>query len=255
LQPTGQKGHYTFNFPIQPSQGEKETLFDVRYQLPYSSGKYSFTAKEPLAADNVAVLLPKSMSLTAGAGVDFKQVDEDPGVLTFIVKNVPSGKTIDFTVSGSGSMPRENQGTNTSTASGGQSGDASASGSQTGTQAGGGLAAPINTPDPLTKYKWWILGSLALLLAAVAAFLLRKPAGEQAAGLASGAGIAAGAGNSAAFAATPDSRNASLLNVLKEELFALESEKLSGTISAEEYAELKPALETVLKRALKRISR
>jgi len=257
LQPTGQKGHYAFNFPIQPSQGEKETLFDVRYQLPYSGGKYSFTAKEPLPADNLAVLLPKGMSFTAGAGADFKQVEEDPGVLTFIAKNALPGKTIEFTVSGSGAMPRENQGTNASAASGTQSSDASASGSQSGTQAGGGLAAPINTPDPLTKYKWWILGALALLLAAVAAFLLRKPAADPAAGLASGAAIAAGQENSTAFAAsaTPASRNASLLNVLKDELFALESEKLSGTISAEEYAELKPALETVLKRALKRSSR
>ena len=236
LQPTGQKGRYAFNFPIQPSQGEKETLFDVRYQLPYSGGKYSFTA---------------------GAGADFKQVEEDPGVLTFIAKNALPGKTIEFTVSGSGAMPRENQGTNASAASGTQSSDASASGSQSGTQAGGGLAAPINTPDPLTKYKWWILGALALLLAAVAAFLLRKPAADPAAGLASGAAIAAGQENSTAFAAsaTPASRNASLLNVLKDELFALESEKLSGTISAEEYAELKPALETVLKRALMRSSR
>jgi ribosomal protein L29 len=45
-----------------------------------------------------------------------------------------------------------------------------------------------------------------------------------------------------------------LLNALKEELFSLESEKLSGTLSPEEYAEVKPALEVVLKRALKRNS-
>jgi hypothetical protein len=69
-----------------------------------------------------------------------------------------------------------------------------------------------------------------------------------------GAGIDAGRENSAAFAATPASSSASLLSVLKEELFALESEKLSGTISAAEYAEQKPALETVMKRALKRSS-
>jgi len=40
--------------------------------------------------------------------------------------------------------------------------------------------------------------------------------------------------------------------VLKEELFALESEKISGTITAEEYARVKAALEIVLKRALKK---
>jgi hypothetical protein len=43
-----------------------------------------------------------------------------------------------------------------------------------------------------------------------------------------------------------------LLNVLKEELFAIESERISGTLSSAEYAEQKAALETVLRRALKR---
>ena len=39
---------------------------------------------------------------------------------------------------------------------------------------------------------------------------------------------------------------------IKEELFALESEKISGKISPEEYAEARAALETVLKRAMAR---
>ena len=47
------------------------------------------------------------------------------------------------------------------------------------------------------------------------------------------------------------SHNATLLAVLKEEIFAIESEKLSGTITPGEYREQKEALETVLKRALK----
>jgi len=44
----------------------------------------------------------------------------------------------------------------------------------------------------------------------------------------------------------------SLLNALKEELFAIETEKINGTISPEDYASVKSALEIVLKRALKR---
>jgi hypothetical protein len=44
------------------------------------------------------------------------------------------------------------------------------------------------------------------------------------------------------------------LNALKEELFSLESDKLTGTVSSAEYAETKSALETVLKRALKKSS-
>ena len=47
-------------------------------------------------------------------------------------------------------------------------------------------------------------------------------------------------------------RTPHLLNVLKEELFAVESEKISGTITPAEYAEVKAALETVLRRALKK---
>ena len=49
----------------------------------------------------------------------------------------------------------------------------------------------------------------------------------------------------------PADGNAALLHALKEELFAIESEKLSGAISAQEYAEVKAGLEAVLKRALK----
>jgi hypothetical protein len=61
----------------------------------------------------------------------------------------------------------------------------------------------------------------------------------------------AGAGSYPVFA-SPASKNTALLNVLKEELFALESEKISGTIAPEEYVQVKAALETVLKRALKK---
>jgi hypothetical protein len=52
--------------------------------------------------------------------------------------------------------------------------------------------------------------------------------------------------------AAPVAGNAALLGILKDELFALESEKASGTISPGEYAEVKTGLEAVLKRALKR---
>jgi hypothetical protein len=111
-----------------------------------------------------------------------------------------------------------------------------------GARPGGGIGNPINTPDPLSKYKGWILGGLALLMVVTAAFLLRKPA--------SGAAFDARAVQAVA---PPADKNAALLNVLKEELFALESEKIAGTLAPEEYAKVKLALETVLKHALKRV--
>jgi hypothetical protein len=246
LDQVGTKGHYAFNFPIQPDEGDKDTLFQLEYTLPYSSGKYTFHPQVSLPTQNVGVLMPKSMSFEAGTGSLFQSVQEDPGVLTYVAKNLTPGKALEFTVSGTGSMPREQQGAAQQGDSGGQ-----AAGTP-GNQPGGGIGEPINTPDPLSKYKWWILGGLALLLAAAAAFLLRKPAGAPGAVGAPSQGFAAAPAYVAP--SSPAAKNAALLNALKEELFALESEKLSGKVKPEEYAEAKAALETVLKRALKRNS-
>ena len=246
LDPVGAKGHYAFNFPIQPDEGDKDTLFQVEYTVPYSDGKFTFHPSVTLPTENIAVLLPKSMTFAAGAGSTFQSVPEDPNVQTFVAKNAVPGKALAFTISGNGSMPREQQADN-----GGQA--AAGAGSQAGVPSGpgGGIGVPINTPDPLSKYKWWILGGLALLMAAAAAFLLRKPVPAVA-----GGPVVYEPGTSAApvysSPSTPSAKNTALLNALKEELFALESEKLSGTFAPAEYAETKAALEIVLKRALKR---
>ena len=246
LDPDGPKGHYAFNFPIQPDDGEKSTLFQLTYDVPYSSGKFTFKTQVSLPTQSVGVLLPKSMTFTAGAGAVFQSVPEDPSIQTFVAKNAVPGKALEFTVSGTGSIPREQQGAPAAQggAMGGQDSGAQpqeASGADN--RPGGGIGNPINTPDPLTKYKWWILGGLAILLAAAAAFLLRKPEGVV---------TAQGGGATAETFASPAARGSALLNVLKEEMFALESEKIAGTVAPEEYAEVKAALETVLKRALKR---
>ena len=144
-------------------------------------------------------------------------------------------------------MPREDQG----------AGAGAQAGTQPGGQPGGGIGEPINTPDPLSKYKWWILGGLALVFVAAAAFLLRKPT--------TGAPVvSAAAGSVATHApnvsypntshASAAGKNGALLSALKEELFSLESDKLTGVVSPAEYAETKAALEIVLKRALKKSS-
>jgi hypothetical protein len=251
LDPDGPKGHYSFNFPIQPDDGDKSTLFQLSYDLPYGSGKFTFKPQVTLPTQSVGVLVPKSMTFTAGAGSTFQSVPEDPSIQTFVARNAIPGKPLEFTVSGSGSIPREAQGApaGQQPGAGGQSQDASAPGGQP----GGGIGNPINTPDPLSKYKWWILGGLALLLAAAAAFLLRKPPAPLAPGAvnATVARFDTSAGPAQTFA-SPAARSSALLSALKEELFALESEKIAGTLSPQEYAEAKAALETVLRRALNR---
>src|SRR5579883_3083026 len=223
--PTGEKGYYAFVFPVRPG----ETRFQVSYHLPYN-GSFTFTPKVSLPTQNVAVMLPKSMKFAAGGTVPFQAINEDVNAQTFLARNVSPSQAMAFTVSGSGSMPREEQGQG-----GDQSGQASAANDN---RPGGGLGNPIDTPDPLNKYKWWILSGLALILAIAAAFLLRgKPE----------AAVATSSSPAPAMPVQGD-----LLATLKEELFALETERLEGKLTEYEYTEQKSALETVLRRALSR---
>lgn len=241
LQPNGAKGHYAFNFPIQPDEGDKDTQFNISYTIPYS-GSFTFHPQESLSTQSVGVLMPKSMTFAAGSGSTFTAINQDPNIQTFVAKNAAPGKALEFTVSGTGSMPREEQGA----PAGGQSGAASG-------QPGGGIGEPINTPDPLSKYKWWILGGLAIIFAAAAAFLLRRPAGTPGVVVGgSGAAVAPTPAYAPHVASSPAAKNGALLAALKEELFSLESDKLTGVVTPAEYAETKAALETVLKRALKK---
>jgi hypothetical protein len=242
--PLSQKGHFTLNVPIQPDEGENQTVFVLRYHLPYT-GSYEFSPKILTPVENYAVQMPKAMSLTPGSGANFQLVQppqQGPAVLTFLAKNAVPGKPLDFTVSGNGSLPREDQGGQQS--AGGQDNSGAAPGA--GGQPGGGIGNPINTPDPLSKYKWWILGGLVIVLVAAAGFLVRKPAGAPV-----GSGAALDAALNPTPVTSPTTKKSQLLNAIKEELFTLESEKINGTIEPDEFAKVKDALETVLKRALK----
>ncbi len=286
LIPLTPKGHYSFNVPIQPDQGQKETLFEVQYHISYS-GKYTFKPSLTMPADNFVVYVPKSMNFSGASGADFQNVQDDPRVTTNIAKNVHPGQPISFTISGEGQMPRNAQqpGMSPQAMMGGGGGAAPDTSAPASTP-GGGIGNPINTPDPLTRYKWWILGGLTLLLVAAAIYLLRgRSAGsEEAPVLASSLSsdtdsrplpsvprsiapladytpppprrapepVIAPPPYSPAANSAPASGNAALLASLKDELFAIETERLNGTLSPEEYAQAKAGLEAMLKRALKK---
>jgi hypothetical protein len=283
LTPLPEKGHYTFNIPIQPDKGQNETLFEVQYHFPYN-GKLTVKPQVMMPADNFVVYVPKSMTFSAATGAEFQTVQDDPKVITNIAKNVHPGQAISFQVAGEGQMPRDQQKPAMSPqAAMGMGGGAPAAASDTSTPGngpGGGIGNPIGTPDPLTKYKWWILGGLTLLLVIAAIYLLRgrTPAAEGGSLLASASPDLEGRPlpavprsiapvtdfvppppprvptpvySPAAHAAPADSK-AALLSSIKDELFALESEKLSGSLTPEEYANAKAGLEAMLKRALKK---
>src|SRR5579871_1016697 len=170
LIPLSPKGHYTFNVPIQPDQGQKETLFEVQYHVNYN-GKYTFKPTLLMPADNFVVYVPKSMTFSGASGADFQNAQDDPRVNTNIAHNVHPGQAIAFTVSEEGQMPRnQQQGMSPQAMMGGGGGGAATDTAATPSTPGGGIGNPIGTPDPLTRYKWWILGGLTLLLVIAAIY-------------------------------------------------------------------------------------
>jgi len=253
--PVSPKGHYAFSFPIRPNEGENGTRFQLTYHVAYS-GSYKFSPKLLQATDNVAIMLPKSMKFEPGAGTSYQTVPDDVNAQTFLMRGVKPGQPLEFTVSGTGAFPRDTQAGAADGSGGPQAGPQgsadNAAPNGPGGAPGGGLGNPIATPDPIDKYKYWILGALALVLAGAAAFLLRKPAGAAAPAPVAAGAVAVDTQAVAFTAPTGRSKSQLLLEALKEELFAIESEKIAGKLSSEEYTEAKLALETVLRRALSR---
>jgi hypothetical protein len=241
--PQADKGHYAFVFPVRPG----ETRFQLSYTLPYN-GSYKFTPRIALPADNIAVMLPKSMTFEGGA--PFQAADVDANAQTYLAKNVLPSQALAFTVSGTGVMPRDSEQAGAS-APGDTGNGVQGPSAESDNRPGGGLGNPIDTPDPLQKYKWWILSGLALVLVIAAAFFLRaKPAEAIAAEPVPSPLIPTPIPSSSGHSGSGN--RGSLLAALKDELFALETDRLEGKLSEPEYAEHKAALEQVLRRALAR---
>ncbi len=266
--PLGPPGEYAFIFPLRPG----ETRFQVSYRLPYS-GSLQFQPRVATPVDNLALILPKSMHFAGTPAAAFQPIDEDVNVQTYLSKNVAPGAKLAFRISGSGQLPQETAatqgGANAGSANPGAEGNAQSAPANpeaaaqaaavNNTRPGIGLGVPIDTPDPLHKYKWWII-SLAVILLAIGAGVSMRQASPLA--------TAAGGGGAVDFNSRvngipapatdvaphnqPVEHGARLLQALKEELFALESDRLEGRIAPEEYDRQKGALEIVLKRALER---
>jgi len=253
--PLGPPGSYAFVFPLRPG----ETRFQVAYRLPYS-GSFQFQPRVAAPVDNFALILPKSIHFTGSPANLFQPINDDVSVQTFLVKNLAPSAKVAFRISGTGQLPQETAAPQASANAGPQSGAESAApanpqaaaqaAAESNTRPGIGLGVPIDTPDPLHKYKWWII-SLAVVLLAIGAGVLMKQTNPvldtgNVASPTSAAPTVVGLPS----AAQPHS--AVLLQALKEELFSLESERIQGRISPEEYDRQKSALEIVLKRALER---
>lgn len=238
--PVGPPGEYAFVFPVRPG----ETRFQVSYRLPYS-GSMQFQPRVAAPVDNFALILPKSMHFAGTPATAFQPIDEDVNVQTYLSKNVVPGAKLAFHISGSGRLPQETPASQNG-ANGPQSAPtnpeaAAQAAAVNNTRPGIGLGVPLDTPSPLEKYKWWII-SLAVVLLAIGAGVSMKQT------------TPAAPATTAAVAIPPNpaNRRTQLLDALKDEMFALETDRLEGRVGPEEYERQKSALETVLKRALER---
>ncbi len=232
--PMGDPDHYTILFPIRPGQTE----FQVTYHLNYK-GSFTFHPRPATPIDNLVLILPKSMSFKPGASTPYTSVDEEPGAQTYVARNVQPSQPLDFTVGGSGQLPRDNGAPGT----GGPTTNPTSvqADPNTDTRPGGGLGTPVDKDaerDPWTKYRWWIIAGVALAFAAGAGFMLRTPAPARTGAVAGHAPIPAGPHGA--------------LQILRDEMFSLETDRMTGKLSDGQYSDLKAAYDTVLKRTLDR---
>jgi len=239
------KNRYAFLFPLRPG----ETQFQVSYHMPYS-GEASFDPKTLYGAQHFVVVLPKTMQFSSGPGATFQSM-QDPRQSDSVVQvasNTTAGQPLAFKISGTGTMSdaaEETQG------AGSPVGGAQTSGAVAGrdSRPGGGLGPPIDAPDPLEKYRWYILGGFGIVLAGGAIYIASR---SKTASVADFGPTDVELGIPTAPKPKPADRTALLLEALKEEIFQLEVEHKQGRISQQEYEKAKTALDQTLERAVKR---
>ena len=225
--PSGAKSVYAYDFPIKPGQ----TRFDVFYKLPYSgSYEYSFTPDTPL--DEVGILLPKSMKF-AGVSPGFVQDRDEAGLNVYFVKNAAANQPVKFSVSGEGLI-----GNAATTAGEGQ-------------PASGG-SAPAPSSSGGSSGVLWFVGSAIVILIGGAVFVLWRRSETVKADSGSKNAKPAGKARAQAQGQPAKSEPADMLEVLKDELFQLETDRLNGKISQDEYDKTKAGLDTLFRRQMKR---
>jgi len=216
----GQPGRYAINFPIRPG----DTLFKYTYHLPYS-GPTRFHLRVPYPIQKFAVMHPPSLSFKAlrrGAfvspgmanGLQIEKAVSEP-----LVGDVPA-----FEVSGVGlaSAPP-------SLAQASPPPKVSPPPLPTTVPANNSRGGLSTTTAHGTPMLWLLLGAVGGVLAIVLAVWMRRGRAAQ---------------------SKSTSREQPRIEVLKEELFQLELDRARGSISAEDYAATKQALNHTLERAL-----
>ncbi len=251
------KTHYAFFFPLRPGT----TQFQIAYQLPYT-GSANIDPKSVYPLQHFVAILPKTMQFTAAAGTKYQSMNDpqQPDANVQVASGAELGQPLAFKISGQGVLQARQE----------NAGQPSEGGSaQSDSRPGGGLGPPIDAPDPLQKYRWYILAAFAAALIIGGIFVASRQQSANRAARAKGSGLTVEDEEDLMPAEMPPARapksrevresrelqaprTSMLLEGLKEELFELEVEHKQGRISQQEYEKSKAALDHTLQRALKR---
>lgn len=246
--PERDKNRYSFIFPLRPGF----THFEVSYQLPYSRSA-NLDPRSIYPLQNFVVILPKAMQFHAtpgSAGFKVMNSPNQPDASVRVAANTKGGQNLGFNISGDGALETSQQRGPEGSAKGEQSSTGGTSGTSD-SRPGGGLGPPIDAPDPLQKYRWWILASFAtaMLLGSIYVASRRRPTTRALRHKDfNGPGDGTGEGTRTFVRARP---NSNLMEGIKEQLFQIESKHKQGQISQSEYERAKAALDQTLSRALK----
>jgi len=264
------KTRFAFNFPLRPGT----TQFQVAYTLPYT-GSANIDPKSLYPLQHFVAIVPKAMQFAPASGTNYQAVNDpqQPDATVQVVSGAGEGQLLAFKVSGEGTLEARQENGGAPSAQAG--GSAQASGSAQGDRPGGGLGPPIDAPDPLQKYRWWILGAFAAALVIGGIVVATRQQSAQRTARATGGlsqiedaedfEVPAPARVSRPPAPKPRPApvtpaeeapaprgSSKLLEALKDELFDLEVEHKQGRISQQEYEKTKAALDQTLQHALKR---
>jgi hypothetical protein len=228
-------GHYTLNFPLRPG----ETKFAINYDLPYS-GHAVLRPRLFYPVEQLAVMFPPSMSFKSDSP-GFHPLMNEKDVDVEALNQVAAGPAPAFEISGNGAPPplssahpkpetRPQAPFDVQARPAAPSkAPASASNSQHPTLDAASASAQANSLLIPVAIGAVLVVGLGLVIWSRRA---RKPVSQTVP------------------TRTPATQSARLVEAVKEELFQLEQEKLRGTISREEYATAKQALDQAVERAV-----
>ena len=258
------KTRYAFLFPLRPGT----TQFEVAYTLPYS-GNAAIDPKSIYPLQHFVAIYPKAMQFSATSGANYQTQNDpqQPDATVQVVSGTSEGQSLAFKISGEGTLSARQENAGAPSQQGG--------GAEQGDRPGGGLGPPIDAPDPLQKYRWWLLaGFAAALVIGGIVVATRQQAAQRTARANAGLSQIEDAEDFEVPAPPKTSRtpapkpqpapvtkaevpsiqrtSSKLLDALKDELFDLEIEHKQGQISQQEYEKNKAALDQTLQRALRR---